>query len=300
MTAWAMAYVRRHSHALAKSRDFLDLTKPRIAVMVLLTVATGVWLAGWGNASPLALWHALIGTALVAASGCTANAWLEQKSDARMRRTANRPLPAGRIASGEALVMCVATIVAGVGYLAWTLGTQTALLGLASWTIYALIYTPLKVCTIYNTAVGAVAGAMPVLIGWSAGGGRIDLMAGTLFLIIYLWQFPHFMAIAWIYRDDYAAGGLQMLPCVDPTGARTGVQAVSAALMLLPITLIPALVYGYSLAYVLAALLLGGVYLAGSIVFLVRRDDASARLLLRVSLVYLPLLLGTLVYMPLV
>jgi protoheme IX farnesyltransferase len=181
-----------------------------------------------------------------------------------------------------------------------TVSLRTTLVALFTWCLYALIYTPLKARTVSNTAIGAVAGAMPVLIGWSATGARFDLMAGTLFLIVYLWQFPHFMAIAWMYRDDYRAGGLRMLPTVDPTGIRTGVQAVVGSLMLIPVSLVPVLIQYPHLAYVLCALVLGMSYLVASLWFLVRRDRPSARLLLRTSLIYLPVLLGALCLAPLV
>lgn len=298
MTAWALAYVRRHSSALARLRDYVELTKPRIAIMELVTVATAAWLAAWGPADLVVVLHALIGTALVAASGSAANQWLEQQSDARMPRTKDRPLPSGRLTSQEVLVFAAVTIVAGVGYLTLMVNSLTALIALATWVLYVPIYTPLKARSISNTAVGAVAGALPVLIGWSAVGGRFDLMAATLFLILYLWQFPHFMAIAWMYRDDYELGGLKMLPCVDADGTRTARQAFVGALLLLPVSLIPALARAPQWSYVGCALLLGGTYIAAATLFLVRKDDANARLLLRVSLLYLPALLGALALMP--
>jgi protoheme IX farnesyltransferase len=300
MTTWAMAYVRRQSRLLAHARDFVELTKPRIAVLVLVTVAAGAWLASWGTVNVVVLIHAMIGTALVAASGSAINQWIEQASDARMPRTADRPLPAGRLSGVEALGFALVTVGLGCAYLVMTVSLRTTLVALFTWCLYALIYTPLKARTVSNTAIGAVAGAMPVLIGWSATGARFDLMAGTLFLIVYLWQFPHFMAIAWMYRDDYRAGGLRMLPTVDPTGIRTGVQAVVGSLMLIPVSLVPVLIQYPHLAYVLCALVLGMSYLVASLWFLVRRDRPSARLLLRTSLIYLPVLLGALCLAPLV
>jgi protoheme IX farnesyltransferase len=299
MTAWAIAYVRRHSHSLARARDYLELTKPRIAALVLLTVAAGAWLGAWGPANPLVVLHALIGTALVAASGSAINQWLERASDARMPRTANRPLPAGRLSDADVLSFAALSVLTGIAYLALLVNLRTAVLALATWFLYSFVYTPLKARSVYNTAVGAVAGALPILIGWSAADGRLGVTAGALFMIVYLWQFPHFMAIAWIYRDDYMSAGLRMIPSIDPDGTRTGAQAVAAALALLPVSLVPALTHVTTLQYALAALCLGLAYLAASLLFLVYRNPFSARLLLRVSLFYLPGLLGALSVAPL-
>jgi protoheme IX farnesyltransferase len=299
MTDWALAYVRRHSFAASRGWDYIALAKPRIAVLVLLTVAAGAWLAAWGSADPLVVLHALLGTALVAASGSALNQWFERHSDARMRRTAGRPLPAGRLSAFEVLCFAALTAVVGVAYLVVAINWRTGAIALATWFLYGLVYTPLKPRSIYNTAVGAVAGAMPVLIGWAAANGRFNLLAGSLFMIVYLWQFPHFMAIAWMYRDEYQAAGLRMLPSVDPRGFRTSVQAVSAALALLPVSLVPALSYSQAPWYTFVALALGACYVLAAMLFFVRKDQASARLLLRISLIYLPTLLGALVLLPL-
>ena len=235
-----MAYVRRHSRVAKRlPGDFVDLTKPRIVSLVLVTVGVGAWCGSWGGTSPWLVLHALLGTALVAASGSALNQLLERRADARMRRTADRPLPSGRLSSREVIAFASATIVAGLVYLAATTGLETTLLGLLTWVLYVWIYTPLKSRSVGNTVVGAVAGAMPILIGWSAVGGPWNLFAAALFFIVYLWQFPHFMAIAWIYRQQYAAAGLRMLPSVDPTGFRTGAHAVVAAAALLPVGMLP-------------------------------------------------------------
>jgi protoheme IX farnesyltransferase len=175
----------------------------------------------------------------------------------------------------------------------------TAALGLLTWLLYVCVYTPLKSRTSLNTAVGAVAGAMPVLMGWSASGAEIDLRAAALFLVVFLWQFPHFMAIAWIYREQYDAAGLKMLTVVDPSGRRAGTQAVLSALALLPVSFIPALLSPGASLYVLAAFALGGGQLACAVMFCAKRDEAAARRLLRASLVYLPALLTLLLFVPL-
>jgi protoheme IX farnesyltransferase len=238
----------------------------------------------------LAVLHALLGTALVAASASIANQWWERDSDRLMPRTANRPLPAGRVAPGEALVLAAVSLVLGVTWLALKTNTPTVLLGLASWILYVLIYTPLKQRTPWNTAVGAVAGAIPILMGWTATGAPLGLTALALAGVLFLWQFPHFMAIAWLYRDDYGLAGHQMLPNVDPSGWRSGVQAVSAAAWLVPVSLIPALdpFSGSPVIYLAWTVALGAVQLALSVRFALARDEKSARLLLRATLLYLP------------
>jgi protoheme IX farnesyltransferase len=278
-------------------RDYVDLTRPRIGAMVLVTVTVGAVLGTWGLPSPMLLLHALAGTALVAASAGALNQWLERDSDRRMPRTAQRPLPAGRMHAVEAVGFGLLSAALGLTWLAVAVNVRTALLGLATWVLYVWVYTPLKSRTPANTAVGAVAGALPVLMGWAAVGGRFDLSAATLFLIVYLWQFPHFMAIAWMYRDQYAAAGLKMLSVVDPSGRRAGRQAVTGAAALLAVSLLPAwnlVGPDRALVYLLGAALLGLAQLALSVSFGRRLDETSARRLLRASLVYLPGLLSLL------
>ena len=268
--------------------DYLELTKPRIAALVLVTVAVASCVAAGAAPHFLLLANTLVGTALVAASASGFNQWLERDSDARMERTENRPLPSGRLSSIEVLTFSTATIVLGLGYLLLTVNWLTAVLGLITWFTYAWIYTPLKSITPANTAIGAVAGALPVLMGWAAVGAELDVQAFALFLIVFLWQFPHFMAIAWIYRHQYAAAGLQMLPVVDPSGRRAGAQAVVSALALLPVSLIPAVLRLAGGVYFTWALLLGVAQLVCAVLFLLNLDETSARRLLRASLVYLP------------
>jgi heme o synthase len=288
MSTSAISISARRSGVLARLSDYLELTKPRISVLVLVTVAISAYVARWGVLDATLVVHALIGTALVAASASALNQWLERRTDALMPRTVDRPLPAGRLASIEVLAFGITTILLGLAYLAWLVNVSTALVGLATWVLYVWVYTPLKSRTTANTAIGAVAGALPVLMGFTAAGAPLGLEAATLFLIVYLWQFPHFMAIAWLYRRDYSAAGLRMLTVVDPTGRRAGVQALLAALALLPISLLPAALQLAGVAYLLGALLLGVGQLTIAAAFLRRLDEASARLLLRVSLVYLP------------
>lgn len=291
----------RRTGVLTRIADYVELTKPRIAALVLVAVAAGGFVASLGQPHPLALLHALIGALLVAASASAMNHFLERHSDRRMQRTAQRPLPAGRLAPGEALAFAGLTGVAGVVYLAAALGWLPTLFAAGTWAIYVLAYTPLKSRTVWNTHVGAIAGAMPVLIGAAATGGRWQ-PAAVLFCIVLLWQFPHFMAIAWMYRRQYAQAGLQMSPVVDPSGRRAGLQAVVCALMLLPLSFLAAARYYPPLdatAFMLAALLLGGGQLVFAIAFCLRTSDATARWLLRASLVYLPSLLILLMALPL-
>ncbi|HWC89547.1 MAG TPA: heme o synthase [Pirellulales bacterium] len=271
--------------------DYLELTKPKIAALELVTVAVAGCLAGWPSPAARPLAHALLGTALVAASASALNQWLERHRDACMERTCQRPLPAGRLSSLEVLVFGGLTGVLGIGYLALAVNLPTALLGALSWLLYVAVYTPMKARSPINTVVGAVAGAVPILMGWTAVGGRLNLAAATLFLIVYLWQFPHFMAIAWIYRHQYAQAGMQMLSVVDPTGRRAGVQAVCSALALVPVSLVPAVVSFAGPTYFAWALALGLGQAVCAVLFWRRPSETSARVLLRASLVYLPTLL---------
>ena len=208
-----------------------------------------------------------------------------------MPRTADRPLPAGRIAPRHALLFGIVATVSGTALLALEVNLTTAAFGLATWFLYVVVYTPLKRITPLNTVVGAVAGAIPVLMGWAAVEGRFGLGAAALFMIVFLWQFPHFMAIAWLYRDDYARGGMQMATVVDPSGRLAGRQSFFAALVLIPVSLLPSLVHGAGPLYFAWAALLGTLQLACAAWFLVRRDRQTARVLLRATLIYLPSLL---------
>ena len=287
---------------LARCADFVELTKPRIAVMMLVTVAVAAFVARWGQLEPWPLVHAVVGVGLVACSASAVNQWIERESDGRMERTSRRPLPAGRMTSRQALGFAAITLGTGMVYLLATLDWQVAAWSLVTWFVYVLAYTPMKTRTEMNTAIGAVSGALPVCIGWIACGGAYDLRLAALFTTLFLWQFPHFMAIAWIYRQQYAKAGLQMLTVVDPTGRRAGVQAVLSALGLIPVSLIPA-IHGPapgSGMFAALALLLGVAQLVCAVLFFAQRSEASARLLLRASLVYLPVLFGLLLFIPLV
>lgn len=281
--------------------DYVELTKPRIAMLILVTVSVAGYMASWGQPNPWALLHALVGVTLVAASASALNQWLERRLDARMPRTSDRPIPAGRVAVWQALLFAAVTITLGLSYLWWTTNPLTVAFAAATWVLYAWIYTPLKTRTTANTAIGAVSGALPILIGWAACDGQWDARAAALFLVLFLWQFPHFMAIAWLYRKQYGEAGFQMLTVADPSGRRAGVQSVLSALALLPVSFVPALVSpdAYGSLYVVAAFLLGAFQLAFAARFCQRLDDRSARQLLRATLLYLPLLMACLLVAPL-
>lgn len=277
---------------LASWRDYAGLAKPKIVLMEMFTIVVAALVARGGQFDPWLLLHALGGTALVAASAGALNQWLESATDGIMPRTASRPLPAGRLSPRQVAVFAAVSGAVGGLWLATAVHATAAAIGVATWLLYAWFYTPLKSRTPFNTVVGAVAGALPVLIGWSAAGGKWGLPAATMFLIVFLWQFPHFMAIAWMYRREYAAAGLKMLSVVDPSGRRCGVQAVSAALALLPISLLPSIFQSAGSGYLVWALVLGVAQLACALSFMHRLDDLSARRLLRISLIYLPCLLA--------
>ena len=286
----SVGVVSAFSAVAARLSDYLELTKPRIVVLELIVAGAAAALASPQGLNVAVVIQALAATALVAGSASIANQWLERRIDLRMRRTANRPLPAGRVSSVEAIVLCIATLLTGVAWLGLQVNWTTALLGIASWITYVVIYTPLKQLSPSNTAVGAVAGAIPILMGWTGTGAPLDLTAWTLAGVLFLWQFPHFMAIAWLYRGEYAKAGHQMLTVVDPTGARAGAQAIIGALLVIPVSMIPATLptSGSPSLYSLWAIALGGVQLALAIRFAVNRDESSARWLLRATLVYLP------------
>ncbi len=299
MSVASLAAEVRRTAVLARLGDFVSLAKPRIAVLVLVTVAVAGFLGSQGPIDLVMLGHALFGTALVAASASALNQWIEGESDALMPRTAGRPIPSGRLSSREVLMFGAATIVFGTAYLVVTVSFLTGVLGLITWLLYVVIYTPLKARTHWNTVVGAIGGAMPVLIGASAT-GEIDLKAVSLFLLVYLWQFPHFMAIAWIYRQQYGQAGLQMLTVVDGSGRRAGRQAVIGAWLQLPVSLVPAFLLPVGPTYMIAAIVLGIGQLICAWGFWQWRNDLWARRLLRASLIYLPAVLLLLALGPLV
>jgi protoheme IX farnesyltransferase len=283
---------------LSKVAAYLSLTKPRIVVMVLITVGVGFLLGARGSAHPATLSLTLVGTALVAGSASALNQWMERARDARMRRTAKRALPTGRVSAPGAAWFGVGIGIVGTVVLLLGANFLAAFVAVTTLLLYVLVYTPLKPRTTLNTAVGAIPGALPPVIGWAAATGTLGIEPLALFLIVFLWQFPHFLAIAWIYRDDYARGGLKMLPGIDPQGTLTARQATVYALALIPAGLLPAIVGLAGGFYFVGALFLGALYLSAAARFWACVSEATARRLLRMSFVYLPAVLLLLLLNP--
>ena len=279
--------------------DISRLVRPRIAVMVLATVATAAWLTAGRALDGAGLVVVLLGTLLVAASSSIANQIVERHTDRLMPRTAARPLATGRLGVRDAWIFSAGLLLVGLVITVAGGGWATSAASLSTWLLYVLVYTPLKRVTPLNTAVGAVAGALPVAIGWFAAGGpgRLQagdaaggIAAGALATVLYLWQFPHFMAIAWLYRKQYSDAGLRMLTVVDPGGLRAAGQALAAALAMAPVSLLLA-VPSASVWMFLVAAVASVAYVAATIRFAVARDDPSARGLLLVSLASLAVIL---------
>lgn len=281
---------------VARLSDYLVLIKPRISMLVLLTVSAGFTLASSEPWDGLRLVHALLGIALVASGSSALNQSIERHTDARMQRTAGRPLPAGRLSNREVVLFGLGTGAGGVLYLAAYVNPLTAGLALGTFLLYTMAYTPLKRFTSLSTAVGAIPGALPPVLGWTAAGGNLDQGALSLFAILFLWQFPHFLAIAWIYREDYARAGLKMLPLGGRAPRVVGVLAVSYCVALIPLSLHPTDCGLAGQGYAAAALILGLGYLAAAVRFALCESAQTARSLLWASLVYLPILVSCLVW----
>jgi protoheme IX farnesyltransferase len=271
--------------------EFAELGKPRVVVMVLITTFVGFYLGSHGTTDVLRLLPALLGTALAAAGTLALNQYLERDLDAKMERTRRRPLPEGRLQPVEALVFGVLTTVAGLLYLAIAVNGLSAAVTATTSISYLLLYTPLKRTTPLCSIVGAVPGALPPVTGWVAARNGFGIEAAILFAILFLWQLPHSLAIARMYRDDYARAGIRLLPVVEPDAASTGRQVVSNCLALLLVGLLPSFVGLAGPVYFLSALVLGGMFLGYGIAFARARTVASARHLLLASLLYLPALL---------
>jgi protoheme IX farnesyltransferase len=274
----------------AAAGDYLELTKPRITLMVVLTALVGFVMASRGGVSALALAALLAGVALVASGASALNMLLERDTDALMRRTQERPLPASRLQPSDVLVFGSVLSALGLFGLYWFSGPAAAAVAFATWASYLFFYTPLKRRTSLSTLVGAVPGALPPVIGWAAARGSVEPAAFLLFAILFLWQIPHFLAIAWIYRDDYARGGLPMLPVLDPEGHLTGRQAVSHSLALLFVSLAPAAAGLAGRVYLVGAVLLGMALTVVALQAAIARSAPAARRLFLASVIYLPAL----------
>ena len=275
--------------------DFITLMKPRLNLLVLVTTLGGLYLASPSGVPTWLLVHTLVGTALVAGGAAALNQTWERETDGLMRRTSNRPLPQGRLTVHEGMWFGVALSITGLLELALGANVTAAAVAAATSASYVLAYTPLKTRTSLATLVGAVPGALPPVIGWAAATGHIGLPALVLFGIVFFWQMPHFLAIAWMYRDDYARAGIPLLPVLEPDGRRTGHQALLYAAALWPVSLLPALVGLAGAPYSVIATALGLVLIGLSALFARERSMTSARRLFLFSITYLPLLWGTLV-----
>jgi protoheme IX farnesyltransferase len=275
--------------------DFAELVKARLTLLVLLTTAVGFYLGAIGSINYVALFHAVLGTALAAAGAAALNQWWERRLDALMQRTKTRPIPGGRMLPRDAFIVGSLLALAGVIYLARACNWLSASLAAATIVIYIFAYTPLKRISTSNTLVGAIPGALPPMIGWAAASGRLDPGAWSLFAILFLWQLPHFFAIAWMYREDYARAGFQMISKGDDTGARSASQSVFFCIVLLLVGGIPAFFGVVTSAYLPAELVLNGLFIFAAMRFLRTQAAADARKLFLTSILYLPLLLGALV-----
>lgn len=274
---------------------FSELTKARLSLLVVVTTAVGYCLGSPGPIDLAAFLHAVLGTGLLAAGASALNQLLERDLDALMLRTQDRPLPSGRLTPTFVLVFGSLCSVIGLAWLAFLGNLAAAALGALTLGLYVFVYTPLKRVSTLNTIVGAVPGAMPPLIGWAAATGGLSAGGWSLFALQFFWQIPHFMAIAWLYRDDYARAGFQMLPVVDPTGERTGLQSIGHSLGLLTVSLSPFVLGLGGAAYLTGAVVLGTLMLALAIRFARRLERSPARWLFLASVVYLPAVLGLMV-----
>ena len=270
--------------------DYVSLAKPRLNSLVLVTTGLGYLLAARSVDLKILL-QTLLGTALVAGGAAALNQVWERESDARMRRTASRPIPSGRLEVSSALAFGFLLSAGGLLELSLAVNRLAAALAAASLVTYLLVYTPLKRLTSLSTVAGAIPGAIPPMIGWAAASGTLDPAAGVLFAILFFWQMPHFLAIAWLYREDYGRAGFPMLPVIEPDGASTGRQAALYAVTLVPVSLALSGLHAAGGVYFVGALLCGIVFAGCAISFAIRRSTARARTLFFASIIYLPVLL---------
>lgn len=271
--------------------DYYELAKPSIVWLILMSTAVGCFLAAGDGPFPLerAL-HALFATALLGAGTGALNQWWERETDARMRRTVSRPLPAGRVGQRAALAYAAALTVAGLAHLLIGVNALAFALGVGTVVAYNFVYTPLKTRTWWSTALGAFPGAVPPLLGWAALRNEAGLEAWALFGILFLWQFPHFYAIAWMYREDYGRAGIRMLPVIEPSGRSTHRQILAAGGALVPLSMAPAWLGMVAAWYAVPAFLLSVGYLAFGVKLARNGTAAQAKELLKASVLYLPLL----------
>lgn len=283
--------VMSHENTISKWRAYVELTKPRITTMVLITVGVAAYVAAPEGSNLIRILNAMIGTFLIAASGSAFNQYIERYTDSMMKRTAKRPLPSEKLGANEVAAFGAITFGGGLSYLFLQVSFLAAILGLATWVLYVLVYTPMKVRTWTNTIVGAVAGAMPILMGAAGSSESINGQSWLFFAVLFFWQFPHFMAIAWLYRHEYKKSGLVMLTSTEPTGVAAGRLAVGTAIVMYAVCLpLGFAMQGASqIMFYIATTILCTLYLIPSVRFLMDRNDLTARKLLRASIIFLPL-----------
>ncbi len=280
---------------LKRLMAYFELAKPRVTFLVVVTTGASFYVASQGPLNLVLLLHTLVGTMVLAAGTAALNQFIEREADGKMHRTWGRPLPSGRLSAGSARTLGLILVPCGTLYLGLAANILTALLGLVTSIVYLGVYTPLKTRTTLCTAVGAFAGAIPPLIGWAAARGELDFSAWALFAILFVWQFPHFLSISWIYREDYERGGFTMLPVIDRDGRRTAQQILAYSVVLLPLSLIPWLSELAGSIYLGGALSLGVAFLWVSRGTTGLPSTRFARRVFRASVLYLPLLLALMV-----
>jgi protoheme IX farnesyltransferase len=277
-------------------RDYIELTKPRITWLILMSTGIGYFFGlpshAWRDINWLLLLHTILGTGLIASGTAALNQWYERAADLKMHRTAGRPLPSGRLTAGRALAFGIALSVAGFVELWLGVNLLSGLIGAFTLASYLFLYTPMKQRTWWSTTVGAIPGAMPPMIGYAAAAGAITRESWVLFAILFLWQFPHFYSIAWMYKEDYARAGIRMLPVVEPDCRSTARQIVLYGIALIPVSLVPGMLGMTGRIYLIGALILGLVYLYSGVRVALERTLVRARAVLLTSVLYLPLIYG--------
>lgn len=282
--------------AMSRSWAYVTLTKPDVTFLVVLTTAAGFYLGASGPIEPVAMFNAVLGTTLVGAGTAALNHYIERSSDAKMRRTCARPLPIGALHPAEALAFGSGLILGGGIYLALLSNLLACSLALLTTLLYLGLYTPLKKHTTWATAIGAFPGAIPPLVGWAAARGSLGEGAWLLFAILFLWQFPHFYAIAWMYREDYARAGIKMLPVIDTAGSATFGQIIFTSAILVPISLLPSVIGLAGSSYFFGAFLIGLLLLEASLWAARSRTNVRAKWLMHATVAHIPLLLGLLMF----
>jgi protoheme IX farnesyltransferase len=277
-------------------KDYIALTKPRITWLILMSTGVGYFFGARGGWHWLTLLHTIIGTGLIASGTAALNQWYERAADAKMKRTQMRPLPSGRLSATNALVFAILISVAGFIELFLAVNALTGWLGLFTLLSYLFVYTPLKQRSPHSTTIGAIPGAMPPLIGYAAASGTLTWDAWILFAILFVWQFPHFYAIAWMYRDDYERAGIRMLPVVEPDGESTARRILLYSLILIPISLIPKFLSMTGNLYLVGAVALGLFFLYAAVRVSFDRTRLQARRVLLASVIYLPVLYGLMLF----